>query len=102
MRNTLSELPVLLCCLWGGALAGGLAFLLTLPKKLWFKRFRGRRRPALTALLFGLGDIIAGLSIAAVFALTLLYANGGELRLYAVCGFIAALAAVLRLCNMLL
>ncbi|MBO4562634.1 MAG: hypothetical protein J5772_03390 [Clostridia bacterium] len=92
MRNALSELPVLLCCVRGGLVAGLVCAFLRLPRALYYMRPRGRRAGLPLRLLFGLLDTAAAFSAAAVFALTLLYANGGELRLYAVSGFIIAAA----------
>ena len=94
MRNNLAELPVLLCCLWTGALAGGLAFLLRLPKTLYEKRRRGLRTPPVMLAVFFILDLLLCLSAAGIFALGLCYANGGEPRLYAVSGFVFALLSV--------
>ena len=102
MRNNLAELPVLLCCLWGGSLAGGAAFLLRLPKKLYFRNRLGLRTPLLPKLIFILLDILTCASVAVIFAASLLYANGGELRLYAAAGFFGALAVVVWLLKTLL
>ena len=41
-------------------------------------------------------------SVAVIFAASLLYANGGELRLYAAAGFFGALAVVVWLLKTLL
>lgn len=90
MRNVLSELPILLCCVWGGLAAGLSAALLRLPRKLYTRSLRGRHSKALPRLLFTALDILSALLAAACFSITLLYANGGELRLYAVSGFAAA------------
>lgn len=88
MRNALSELPVLLCCIWGGLAAGGAAFLLRLPQKISERRLKGRRARFGPRLFFALCDTAAAAALTAGLALTLLHANGGELRLFAVCGFV--------------
>lgn len=101
MRNNLYELPVLLACLWGGAAAGGLAFLLRLPKTLYLKKRRGLRVGLpLRALFFAL-DLLLCTVCAGVFAAVLVYANGGEIRLYAASGFGFALWAVVKLLKVL-
>ncbi len=97
MRNNLSELPVLLSCLWSGAMAGSVVFLLALPKLLWRRKNRGRRLPFGTRLIFALLDILICAAAGVIFSAALISANGGELRLYAVAGFFIALAFVLRL-----
>ena len=94
MRNNLAELPVLLCCIWGGAAAGGGVFLLRMTKRLWLKRFRGRRAGAAWMALFVLLDLLTVAFVSCAFAAILLFANGGEPRLYAVLGFFAALFSV--------
>ena len=97
MRNNLTELPVLLACLRGGLCAGGAAYLIRLPKRLYSARHRGLRTPWTAAFLFALLDILTCVSVALVFASSIVYANGGELRLYAVSGFFIALAAAVKL-----
>ncbi len=92
MRNALSELPVLLCCLRGGMIAGFISSLLLLPGRFYRARRKGRRARAFPVTAFSLLDFTAAAALAAVFALTLLKANGGEPRLYAVCGFAAGAA----------
>lgn len=88
MRNSLSEIPILLCCIWGGIIAGLASSLLRLPRKAYIRTLKGRRANPLLLILFFLLDLLSAAAIAAVFMLTLLHANGGELRLFAVCGFI--------------
>ncbi|MBO4848331.1 MAG: hypothetical protein J5586_04175 [Clostridia bacterium] len=92
MRSALAELPVLLCLLRGGLTAGAAAALIRLPRRLCTRRLKGRRAGALPLALFILLDAAAAFGTAAVFALSLLYANGGEPRLYAVLGFAAGAA----------
>ena len=102
MRNTLFELPALLCCMWGGALAGGLGFFISLPKIIWRRRAAGRRTPFLLRALFAVCDIITSLAVTAVFCAALIKANGGEPRLYAIAGFFLSMAGVVRLFKMLM
>ena len=92
MRNTLSELPVLLFLMRGGFIAGALCFLLRLPRRLYMRSLRGRRAGLVPLLVTGSADILAAFSTASALALTLLQANGGEPRFYAVAGFFAAFA----------
>ena len=93
MRSSLNELPVFAFSVWGGMIAGLAAALLRLPRELYFGSRRGRRAAFLPLALFGALDIAAALAVLAVFCATLVEANGGELRLYAVCGFISGAAA---------
>ncbi|MCR5809494.1 MAG: hypothetical protein K6G56_08020 [Clostridiales bacterium] len=93
MRNALSELPILLFCVRGGLAAGAVCFLLRLPRRLYLRSLRGRRARFLPVLFGWLTDALAAAASVGLFALTLLFANGGELRLYAVCGFFAGMAA---------
>lgn len=102
MRNVLSELPVFLCCLWGGLAAGLAAFLIRLPRKLYGMRLRGKKAKALYKALFAVFDIAAALLAAAVFALTLYTANGGEMRAFAVGGFVSGAASVSAAANRLI
>lgn len=88
MRNALSELPVLLCCIWGGIASGGAAFLLRLPQKLYSRALKGRRSGLGPRLAFALADALAAAALCCGFALTLLHANGGEIRLFALTGFL--------------
>lgn len=94
MRNVLSELPVFLCCLWGGVASGLAVFLLRLPRLLYTLSRRGRRSSPWLLALFAAADCIAALLMAAAFGLTLLHANGGEIRAYALCGFVLGAAGV--------
>ena len=96
MRNALSEIPVLLCCIWGGLAAGGAAFLLRLPRRLVSASFIGRPPGTLLTLALALADMLAAAAVVCGFALTLLHANGGEPRLFAVCGFAAGALASSR------
>lgn len=93
MRNSLLELDVLAAMVRSGIAAGLAVFLARLPGKLYFKHLKGRRASLPLLILFRAADILAALVPAALFALSLVYANGGEPRLYAVLGF--ALAAFL-------
>lgn len=101
MRNALSELPILLFCIRGGFIAGGACFLLRLPKRLYSRSLRGRRARLIPTILTAVSETAAALAAALGFAATLLIANGGELRLYAVCGFFAALAGAYAALNAL-
>ena len=102
MRNNLTELPVLLCCIWGGALAGLAVFLLRLPKKLYENAHRGLRTPFFIKLILGVFDMLTCAAAALIFAFALVYANGGEPRAYAVMGYLAFLALNARLLGALL
>ncbi|MBQ2329705.1 MAG: hypothetical protein IKH31_05495 [Clostridia bacterium] len=87
MRSSLLELPVLAASLWGGLISGAASYVLRLPRRLSERALKGRRAGfALRAALFA-ADVSAALALAAGFAATLLISNGGEPRLYAVCGF---------------
>ena len=97
MRNTLYELPVLLTMLRGGVIAGGAAYLLLLPRRLYYIKRRGKRMGFWRCLLFTLLDIAVCILCSGIFALSLVTANGGELRLYAIAGYSAALFAVIKL-----
>ncbi len=88
MRNSLDELPVLACMLWGGLIAGLVCSLLRLPGKVYARALRGRRAKPLPLAAIAVCDIAAALFAAAAFALTLVHANGGEPRLFALCGFV--------------
>lgn len=101
MRNTLDELPVLLLMMRGGILAGGLAFALSLPRKLYNIRRRGLRCGLWRGALFFCMDLLICLGCAILFAASLLRANGGEMRLYAVLGFLLPLALAVKLLNAL-
>lgn len=90
MRNSLSELPVLLSMIRGGLIAGFFCALALLPRKLSTRFLRGRRANPVLRMLFGALEAAAGVSAAAFFAYTLIRSNGGEPRAYAVFGFIAA------------
>ncbi len=92
MRNSLLELPILLCCIWGGLVSGLVCALFLLPRRLYIARLRGRRAGVIKLILLAFSDITAALALVSGFALTLYTANGGELRIYAVCGFFAAAA----------
>lgn len=94
MRNVLSELPVFLCCVWGGAAAGLAVTLLRTPRALYLSSRRGRRASPWLLALFAAADVIAAALLAAALACTLLHANGGEPRAYAVFGFVFGAAAV--------
>lgn len=96
MRNALSEIPVLLLCLWGGGVAGIAAALVRLPGRLYTLTRRGRRTGLFPKILFSVFDIAAAALAVSVFCLTLLRANGGEPRLFAVCAFIAGAAVPAR------
>ncbi len=87
MRNSLDELPVLLCMLRGGLIAGLIAALLRLPRRLYLRSLKGRRAKPLMLTLLILADIIAAAATVLIFTLTLIHANGGEPRFFAVCGF---------------
>ena len=89
MRNSLDELPVLICMLRGGLIAGVIASLLCLPRRLYVKKLQGRRAKPLPLLLFCVMELAAAACAVGLFALSLLHANGGEPRLFAVCGFFA-------------
>lgn len=93
MRNALDELPVLMCMLWGGLASGLSAALLRLPRKAYVRALRGRRARPLALIALGACDIAAALAAVCGFALTLVHANGGEPRLFAICGFLAGCAA---------
>ena len=96
MRSALSELPVLLCCVRGGLIAGAVSAALRLPGKLLFARLRGRRERALPRFFRALLDVLAAAALSALAALTLYEANGGEPRLYALCGFAAGAVITAR------
>lgn len=89
MRNTLSELPVLLMCIRAGILAGAAIFLLRLPRLLRSAARRGLRTPFWLRLLFAAADVLAALLTLALLASALFRLNGGEPRLYACAGFAA-------------
>ena len=92
MRNSLDELPVLLCMLWGGVIAGLASSLLRMPGRAYYAALRGRRARLLPKACAAALDIMAAAAIMAAFSLSLIHANGGEPRLYAVCGFAAGCA----------
>lgn len=96
MRNTLAQLPVLLCCLWGGALAGGAVFLLQLAARVRFLKKRGVRAGSITGAVLIMLDILTAAAAVGGFAAALFFANGGEPRLYAAAGYFTALIAVDR------
>lgn len=96
MRSALAELPVLVCCLRGGLIAGAFSALVRLPGRLYRRRLRGRREKALPKLFFGLLEALAAAGIVLILACTLFRANGGEPRLYALCGFAAGAALTAR------
>ena len=87
MRNALSELPVLLCCIRGGLIFGGAAFILRLPERLYTAALKGRRPRLLPRLAAALADMLAAAALCLGCALTLFHANGGEPRLFALTGF---------------
>ena len=93
MRNALSELPVLLCCVRGGLMAGAACAIMRLPGRRYLERIRGRRVKLSIKLLTGFIDALAAGLLVFALALTLYEANGGEPRLYAVLGFAAGAAA---------
>ncbi len=92
MRNSLGELPVLACMLWGGLIAGLVSSLLRLPRRAYVGALKGRRAKLIPLAAFAVCDIAAALALTAAFALTLVHANGGEPRLFALCGFAAGCA----------
>ena len=57
MRNSLDELPVLACMLWGGLIAGLVCSLLRLPGKVYAKALRGRRAKPLPLAAIAVCDI---------------------------------------------
>lgn len=93
MRNVLNELPVLLCCIRGGLIAGAACAILRLPGRTYLERIRGRRVGLHIKLLIGFIDALAAGLLTFALALTLYEANGGEPRLYALCGFAAGAVA---------
>ena len=90
MRSSLLELDVLAAMARAGIAAGLSVFLVRLPGRLYFKRLKGRRARLPLLVLFRAADVLAAFLPAALFALSLLDANGGEPRLYAVLGFTLA------------
>ncbi len=102
MRNVLNELPVFALSIWSGVAAGFLVSLLRLPRELYSRSLKGRRAKAVPLILFGLADVIAACSACAVFCAAMIFANGGELRLYAVCGFLAGAAVPYEAVKLLL
>ena len=102
MRNTLSELPIMLCCLRGGIIAGFAAAALRLPGRLYFRARRGRRAGLPAVIGFAALDVLAAALAALILASTLVYSNGGELRMYAVCAFLAGAAAQITAVNKLI
>ena len=99
MRNNLAELPVLFACMRAGFCAGGAAYLLRLPKRAYAARRPGLRTPFAPGLLFVMLDIMTCAATALILACALICANGGEPRLYALCGFFCSMAASLKLLN---
>lgn len=97
MRNNLAELPVLLACMRAGFCAGGAAYLLRLPKRAYLARRRGLRTPFAPDFLFVLLDFLTCASAALTLASALVWANGGEPRLYALAGFFCAMALTVKL-----
>ena len=93
MRNSLLEFPILLACIWGGLAAGAASSPLRLPRQITQMQLRGRRMRFLTGALLIIPDVLAALVLTCGFCASLVFANGGEVRLYAVFGF--ALAAYL-------
>ena len=89
----LSEFPVFVFCVWGGVISGFAVLLTRLPRKIYLRSRRGRREAAIPKLLFALLDAAAALLLATGFCMTMLKANGGELRAFAVCAFAAGAAA---------
>lgn len=102
MRSTLSELPVLTASLWGGLIAGLLASLLRLPGRLYSAGRRGRRESRAVLILKAALDVAAAGAAAFVFAAVTVYANGGELRLYAVCAYALGFAVPNRASSILI
>lgn len=92
MRTTLNELPIFALCVWGGAAAGLAAALVRLPRRLYLASRKGRRAGRFPMLLFAAADVFSAALLAASFCAALIYANGGELRLYAVSGFLLGAA----------
>ena len=82
----------MLCCLRGGLIAGFAAAALRLPGRLYFRARRGRRAGLPAVVGFAALDVLAAALAALILASTLVYANGGELRMYAVCAFLAGAA----------
>ena len=97
MRNNLDELPVLLVCIRAGVAAGCAAYLLLLPRALDYKLRRGKRAGLWRTLLFFIADLALCLVCGGIFAHSLVYANGGEIRLYAAAGFLLPLALTIKL-----
>ena len=91
MRSTLNELPIFVTCLWGGVISGLVCAVLRLPRLLYSRSRRGRREGLLAMALLCIADVIAALAAAITFSAVLVYANGGELRLYAVTAFAAGM-----------
>lgn len=97
MRNVFNELPIFLLCVCGGIVIGAVGFIFRLPRLLFDKK-RGKRANFGLKLLFVLFDLLtcsAGLAIAAI---TLLRANGVELRFYALAAI--ALGCILTYSNL--
>lgn len=93
MHTSLNELPVLLFMLRGGLIAGAGCFLIRLPGRLYRARLAGRRAKAWAVLLFWLLDFLAAGLLFGLLALTLIEANGGVPRLFALLGFFGAALA---------
>lgn len=87
MRNSLDELPVLLCMFRGGLIAGTIAALLRLPRRLYADSLKGRRAKLPPLILLIAADLTAAAAITLISAASLIHANGGEPRAFAVCGF---------------
>lgn len=90
MRSSLLEAPVLLTMLWGGLVSGAASGLFRLPKLMEPRSHKGKRAGFFKRAAYFFADILAAACLAFGFALTLIRANGGVLRLYAVCGFFLA------------
>lgn len=101
MRTTLLELPILMCCLWGGLLAGLIAALLRLFGQLKKKRLAGRRLKLVPRALIGILDALAALVLGVLCAAALIYANGGEPRAYAVISYASGAALTMNAVLML-
>ena len=102
MRTSLNELPVLLCSLRGGLIAGAGCFLIRLPGRLYRARLAGRRAKPGAVFLFWLLDFSAAGLLFFLLALTLLKANGCVPRLFALIGFFGAAQAVSSALRLLL
>lgn len=97
MRSSLYELPILLTCMRAGAAAGGISYVILLPRTIFEKYKRGVRRGFWLGALFVFCDLLVPLVSGAIFASAILFCTGGEIRLYALSGFCLTLALCFRL-----